>query len=100
MTSSRVFAAAIGLAGCLGLLQAVYAQGFGPAPKGDARTVARQAIDAAPHPCPKVVSARRLNDGSIHAECSNGEDYRIVSGRGEALAMRCKAVRALGVAGC
>lgn len=76
------------------------ASSFGPAPKGDARKVARAAIDDAPHPCPKIISARRLKDGTIKAECDNLEDYRILSVDGQALAMRCKMARAMNVSGC
>jgi hypothetical protein len=78
----------------------LHAESFGPAPKGDARKVARAAIDDAPHPCPKIISAKRLKDGSIKAECDNLEDYRIISARGQALAMRCKMVRAMNISGC
>lgn len=78
----------------------LHAGSFGPAPKGDARKVARAAIDDAPHPCPKIISAKRLKDGTIKAECDNLEDYRILSVDGQVLAMRCKMVRAMNVSGC
>lgn len=76
------------------------AGGFGPAPPGDAKAVARDAIDYAPHPCPTIVSARRLADQSIKVLCDNGEDYRIISGNGRGLAMRCKVLRAMNIDGC
>ena len=73
---------------------------IGPAPAGDTARVSLTVLKEADHPCPRVSSASRMQDGSIRASCSNGEDYRIVSADGRPLAMRCSAARALGVKGC
>lgn len=75
--------------------------GYQPAPTGDPRSIAAAAIQKAGHPCPKVIAASRLADRSIAAMCGNGEDYRITTI--EALgtvAMRCSAVRRMGIKGC
>jgi hypothetical protein len=69
----------------------------GPAPSGDAKAVAAKALREAEHPCPKVTSATRAQDGSIKAYCSNHEDYLIASLNGTTIAMRCSAARKLGV---
>ncbi len=61
--------------------------------------IATIAINGAEHPCGTVVSATR-SAGGIRALCSNGETYAIVEIQGKTLAMRCSAVRALGIEGC
>ena len=75
-------------------------QNIGPAPIGDSKVVALQAINEAKHACPKIISAKRWSNGSITAICSNGEDYRIFTINGESLAMKCSAARAIGVKSC
>jgi len=71
---------------------------FGPAPDGAASVVAqriiRQNFDESD--CPLVVAAQRLGDGSIAAQCNNGERYRVTA----SIAMRCSAAAALGISGC
>ncbi len=79
---------------------AVYAITTGPAPAGDPKTVAARALKDADHPCPKITTAIRVDDGSIKALCSNSEDYRIFTVEGKTVAMKCSAARKLGVAGC
>lgn len=69
----------------------------GPAPSGDAKAVATQALREAEHPCPRVTSATRAADGSIKAYCNNREDYLIASLKGTTIALRCSAARKLGV---
>src|SRR6266536_1412987 len=63
----------------------------GPAPAGDAKVVATKALRDAEHPCPRVTSATRAQDGSIKAYCSNREDYLIASLNGSTIALRCSA---------
>lgn len=72
----------------------------GPAMTGDATLIAQSAIKDAGHPCPKVTSAVRSQDGSIRAVCSNGKDYRVFSVNGLVVAMSCTAARKIGVEGC
>jgi hypothetical protein len=75
--------------------------GYKAAPAGDPRLVAAAAIQKAGHPCPRIVAASRLSDRSIAAICDNKEDYRVTTI--EALgtvAMRCSAVRRMGIKGC
>lgn len=62
--------------------------------------LATRAIREADHPCPIVLAAQRVSDGSVRAACSNGEVYRVMKLRGEWLAMRCSAAERLGVSGC
>lgn len=69
----------------------------GPAPSGNAKDVATRVLREAEHPCPKVTSATRAQDGSIKAYCSNREDYLIASLNGATVALRCSAARKLGV---
>ena len=45
--------------------------------------------------CPTVTLAERISDGTIAADCSNGERFRIFVFQGKTLAMRCSAVRDL-----
>ena len=45
--------------------------------------------------CPTVTLAERISDGTIAADCSNGERFRIFIFQGKTLAMRCSAVRDL-----
>lgn len=61
---------------------------------------ATRAIREADHPCPTILAAQRVSDGSVRAACSNGEVYRVMKFRGEWLAMRCSAAERLGVSGC
>jgi hypothetical protein len=76
----------------------------GPAPDGEPAVVAQQVIldnfDKAD--CPLVTDAKRLGDGSIKTACNNGETYRVLSipKLGKAVAMKCSALAALGIAGC
>lgn len=62
--------------------------------------LASRAINQAEHPCPAVVAAVRLSDGSLRAVCSNSEIYRVMMFKGEWLAMKCSAAERLGVQGC
>lgn len=62
--------------------------------------LATRAIREADHPCPMVLAAQRVSDGSVRAACSNGEVYRVMKLRGEWQAMRCSAAERLGVSGC
>lgn len=77
-----------------------HAQTMGPAPAGDPKVVGARVIAEADHPCPKVLDAVRLNDGSLRAVCSNGEAYRVFAFNGKSIAMRCSAAAKLGVGGC
>jgi peptidoglycan hydrolase-like protein with peptidoglycan-binding domain len=52
------------------------------------------------HPCPSLVRAVRVTDGSLRAICTNGEIYRITQLRGEWLALRCSAAERMGIKGC
>lgn len=72
-----------------------------PAPKGLPKLVAKAAIDEAEHDCGQVVVARRLpQDGSVIAECSNGERYRVFGMKGKGtFAMKCSAAADLGIEG-
>ena len=88
------------LAGLLLCSTALGQAKVGPAPGGDAVRVAHKVIVNNGHACPKVLSATRRSDGSIKAECSNGEDYRVFSINGDPLSMKCSAARKLGVSGC
>jgi hypothetical protein len=60
---------------------------------------AELAINDAGHPCGSVANAVRPPSGGIHAACSNGETYRIFTLQGKTVAMRCSAVRSLGIEG-
>ena len=75
---------------------------LGPAPNGYPVTVAAKVIHAnfARKSCPKVVKAYRWTDGSIRANCSNGEAFMIFSLGNRSIAMSCSAASALGVSGC
>jgi hypothetical protein len=75
-----------------------------PASPGDPKKVATTVIREAEHPCPNVTSARRVDDESIVAKCSNGEGYRVFTvqkpdGRMLEVALRCSEARKLGVRG-
>lgn len=63
-------------------------------------SLATRVIREADHPCPTVLTAVKLSDGSLRAACSNGEIYRIMSLRGQWVAMKCSAAQRLGVDGC
>jgi len=69
-------------------------------PTSEEMRLATRAIREADHPCPMVLAAQRVSDGSVRAACSNGEVYRVMKFRGEWLAMRCSAAERLGVSGC
>ncbi|HQX77088.1 MAG TPA: hypothetical protein PK681_10155 [Steroidobacteraceae bacterium] len=61
---------------------------------GDPVEFATAALRSAGHDCAKVVSAKRVNGGSIMATCSDGEDYRITShGDYGTLALKCSVLR-------
>ncbi|MBC7821375.1 MAG: hypothetical protein IAG10_31190 [Planctomycetaceae bacterium] len=71
---------------------------IGPAPFGDALSVASKAITIAEHPCPKVTKVvRNESDGSITAKCSNGERFNVITVEGiaDAMVMRCSAAEEL-----
>lgn len=69
-------------------------------PTSEEMRLATRAIREADHPCPVVLAAQRVSDGSVRAACSNGEIYRVMKFRGEWLAMKCSAAERLGVSGC
>lgn len=77
------------------------AERVGPAPDGDPLQVARDAIKEAGHKCGRVKSAsRRLADGSIIANCSNGQHFRVFTVEDiGTVAMSCEAAAQLGVSG-
>ncbi len=81
-----------------------YALETAPAPKGDPITVATKVIsdNFEKTDCPAVRKAERIEDGSIKAECGNGETFRIftVVELNKAVAMRCSAAEKMGVSGC
>lgn len=62
--------------------------------------IASRAIREAEHPCGTVAAAVRLSDGSVRAVCSNGEVYRVMTLRGELIAMKCSAAERMGIKGC
>ena len=67
-----------------------------PAPTGSPSAVAARVIAKAGHPCPRVMSARRMADGGIAATCSNRELYLIATiDRVGPVAMRCSAAKRL-----
>jgi Flp pilus assembly protein TadD len=70
-----------------------------PAPDGDPKVVAAAVIllNFDPAYCPRVAQARRLDDGSIKAACSNGEIFWIFAIRNKPLALRCSIAESLGV---
>jgi hypothetical protein len=70
----------------------------GPAPFGDAQSVAEAAIRYSKHPCPTVTGAvRNAIDGSVTAKCSNGERYNVskVEAIKEPIALRCSKLKEL-----
>lgn len=69
-------------------------------PASEEMRLATRVIREADHPCPMVLAAQRVSDGSVRASCSNGEVYRVMKFRGEWLAMKCSAAERLGVSGC
>jgi hypothetical protein len=71
-----------------------------PAPAGEPTMVAQKAIQDAGHQCSLIVAATRLGDGSIRAVCNDGEIYRVFNFQGQSLAMKCSALKSLGVSGC
>lgn len=50
--------------------------------------------------CPAVTAVLRNQDGSISAECGNGERFRLYHLKGKDYVMRCQNAKALGVDGC
>jgi hypothetical protein len=74
----------------------------GGAPPGDAAKVALRIILANfdPPDCPQIQSALRMGDGGIHAVCTNREIYRVFTVDGKAFALRCSAMRRLGLDAC
>jgi hypothetical protein len=84
------------------LSRATAASLFGPAPSGEPVGVARKVIEAnfEKNDCPRVASAQRLEDGSVTAECSNSERFRVFSGPTGLVAMKCSALTLLGIEGC
>lgn len=79
-----------------------FSQQFGAAPSGEATVVAQRVIHANfdKRICPLVVSARRVGDGSIRAQCNNRERFMVFGMQGKAIAMRCSIAEQLGVKGC
>ena len=73
----------------------------GPAPAGGAIEVAQSAILRAKQPCGSITSAaRRFDNGSIWARCSNGMKYRIFSVEGAGpIALSCHGAEQLGFDG-
>lgn len=74
----------------------------GPAPNGDAAVIALRVIleNFDPPDCPKIQSAYRMHDGGIHAVCTNQEIFRVFSVNGQDIAMRCSALRRMGISAC
>jgi HIRAN domain len=74
----------------------------GSAPKGKEKVVALKIIQEnfEPLTCSKIVAATRLEDGSIKAKCNTQEEFRIFSIQGKVVAMRCSALKKLGIQGC
>jgi endonuclease YncB( thermonuclease family) len=75
----------------------------GPAPAGEPVVVAQWVIHDIfeKSDCPHVVSAARVDDGSITATCNNGQTFRVFwNATVGDVAMRCSAALALGVSGC
>lgn len=73
-----------------------------PAPTGIPVFVAKAEIDKAGHKCAEVTDAlRQPRDGSIVANCSGGERYRVFTLKDEGpVVMNCAAAAKLGVTGC
>lgn len=72
----------------------------GPAPAGNAATVAQKIIldNFEKKDCPLITSATRGADGSIKASCSNGESFWVFSLRDHGnIAMRCSAFEKMGM---
>lgn len=72
------------------------------APAGSPSRVALSAIQAnfGREVCPRVTRAERQANGSIHADCSNGESFRVFTIGGRVVAMRCTAAARYGIEGC
>lgn len=75
---------------------------LGPAPEGSDAMVAQEAIldNFSKDDCSLVIDAKRFGDGSIRATCNTGEVFRIFTLNGKAMAMRCSALKRLGLEGC
>jgi hypothetical protein len=75
---------------------------MGPAPKGEATEIAQKIIhdNFDVSDCPLVVGAKRFGDGSIKAVCNTGEDFRVFSINKKPVAMKCSALKAMGISGC
>lgn len=71
-----------------------------PASPTEEMRLATRAIREAEHSCGTVTAAIRLSDGSVRATCSNGEIYRVMTLRGELIAMKCSAAERMGIKGC
>lgn len=86
------------------LPHSVYALDTSPAPDGKPVEIAQRVIwdNFEKSDCPKVTSAKRVQDGSITAKCSNGERFRIfvVDQLNQPVALRCSAAEKMGIAGC
>ena len=82
----------------------ISAQGItGPAPQGEATMVAQEIIlrNFDKTDCPLVTAAIRLGDGSILAECSNRERFRVFYMQTVGnVAARCSALVKMGMKGC
>jgi hypothetical protein len=72
----------------------------GPVPQGDPISLAERMISDAGHSCPELRAADLYGDGSVHATCTNGETYRLVTINGMPLALRCRALTMMGFVGC
>jgi len=73
---------------------------FAPAPEGDPMTVAAKMISDAGHDCLVVMTAERLEDGSIRASCTNGKIYRLTRVSGLGIALKCSVAVNVGIVGC
>lgn len=62
-------------------------------PETNPSRIALGIIQKADLPCPAVRSSQADKDGSIHAYCSNGEDYMVKSNGGIYLPYRCSVSR-------
>lgn len=78
-----------------------------PAPSGDEKEVASSVIAKNDQICDDLMSATRLDDGSIAAICHNGNDYIryrvftfVSSGKQIEAAMDCTFAKTQGISGC
>lgn len=66
----------------------------------DPSRIALRVLHKAEHPCLSVTSAQMSGDNSIHAICSNGEDYQLKLNGGVYVAFRCSVSNKYHLAAC